>query len=212
MHQQQGRSDGDPPLSDCDSEDELAQDAVDYSESMKMFAREILELVATKACNETGASSLLSIVNKYYGEYLPQNLQIPYTYIQLQRIAEKPKSCTKLLDVCAHKDCHVYDTDDDRDSCPVCSHPRTSKRKRQMMLTDLPERLTRMMSVKELASAMRYPATREVGDGDVWDGQLMEGATIGDDTSLILHLGLCSDGYYIDIIYRYKMLNQLSSC
>lgn len=176
-------------------DDDDARDNIDYHERHKRFAREVIELIANKECNESGAARLLSLVNEYYGDDLPKNLRVPYTVHQLTKFAGKPKTTTQLLDVCARGDCHVYDTHDSRTHCPECAHIRRTKDPRQIMLTDMPGRLARMMEVPEIARALRYPLEREPGDGDVWDGKFMARATLGDEENLVLHLGLCSDGY-----------------
>jgi hypothetical protein len=43
-----------------------------------------------------------------------------------------------------------------------------------MLVFNAAKTIQQMYEVPELASALKYPISRETGDGDVWDGALLK--------------------------------------
>ena len=72
-----------------------------------------------------------------------------------------------------------------------------------MLVFNAAKTIQQMYEVPELANALKYPISRETGDGDVWDGALLKDWTDEMKTN-VLPLAFSSDG---TVLQKWKQLS-----
>jgi hypothetical protein len=172
--EEEEEADVDTEPDDEDPEEPLSE--LDLAIAMlKMMSIEILEAIADKHVTRHGAEVMGKIFEKNLLPFmtLPAGVSIPKTYYMFQKLAGFAGNKSWLCDICPKKDHHVFFPEDADTVCPKCGRDRSSER--QMIVFDIVDRLKRIWAVPKLARALKYAMTREKGDGDVWDGQLLSG-------------------------------------
>ena len=137
----------------------------------KQFSREILELMGSNDVRQTHILKVLAIASRFYGGV--EGEPMPTTIWHLKKKAGYvPSTSTVVHPVCGNDHVHRFGTT--RCHCGLTLMTRWP---RGIVVPDVGDRVRRMFAQPKIAEAFLYATTREVVDGDVWDGVLARNIT-----------------------------------
>jgi hypothetical protein len=155
-----------PPL-----EAEVDQPEVDHV----VFAQDLVLLVVNHGITWKAVELVVKLVNSHVrGRTLNKNL--PATAYQLKKITACRPGNAKLVHVCPVCD---FVFNGDQQLCTPCGLPPRLRHTRQMLLNDVSITIKQMFGVPRIAEAFEYAFYRKPGDGDVWDGSVMQEIPLG---------------------------------
>ena len=95
-------------------------------------------------------------------------MELPATQWMIKKQAGLESKQVNTLTACL-KPTHSYILNTDESHCPKCGSCPERASNNTVMLPDVIKYVTKLMSFRKYAHAMKYPLTRERGDGDMWD-------------------------------------------
>jgi hypothetical protein len=148
------------------------------------FAQDLVLLVVNHGITWKAVELVVKLVNSHVrGRTLNKNL--PATAYQLKKITACRPGNAKLVHVCPVCD---FVFDGDQQLCTPCGLPPRMRHTRQMLLNDVSITIKQMFGVPQIAEAFEYAFHRKPGDGDVWDGSVMQGIPLGTHAAASNHL------------------------
>jgi hypothetical protein len=139
------------------------------------FAKDLVLLVINHGISWKAVELVVKLVNSHVrGRML--NKKLPATAYQLKKITSCRPGNAKLVHVCPVCD---FVFDGDQQLCTPCGLPPRMRHTRQMLLNDVKITIRQMFGVPRIAEAFEYAYQRKPGDGDVWDGSVMQGIPLG---------------------------------
>jgi hypothetical protein len=139
------------------------------------FAKDLVLLVINHGITWKAVELVVKLVNSHVrGRTLNKNL--PATAYQLKKITACRPGNAKLVHVCPGCD---FVFNGDQQLCTPCGLPPRLRHTRQMLLNDVSITIKQMFGVPRIAEAFEYAFHRKPGDGDVWDGSVMQGIPLG---------------------------------
>ena len=175
----------DPKVPDHVLESPPMQAEVDPAEVDHVaFAQDLVLLVVNHGITWKAVELVVKLVNSHVrGRTLNKNL--PATASQLKKITACRPGNAKLVHVCPVCD-FVFDGDQQLGT--PCGLPPRMRHTRQMLLNDVSITIKQMFGVPRIAEAFEYAFHRKPGDGDVWDGSVMQGIPLGTHAAASNHL------------------------
>jgi hypothetical protein len=155
------------------------------------FAKDLVLLVINHGISWKAVELVVKLVNSHVrGRTLIKNL--PATAYQLKKITACRPGSAKLVHVCPVCD---FVFDGDQQLCTPCGLPPRMRHTRQMLLNDVKITIRQMFGVPRIAEAFEYAYHRKPGDGDVWDGSVMQGIPLGTHAAVSNYLILQEVSY-----------------
>ena len=139
------------------------------------FAKDLVLLATNHGITWKAVELVVKLVNSHVRSRT-LNKDLPATAYQLKKITACRPGNAKLVHVCPVCD-FVFDAD--QQLCTPCGLPPRMRHKRQMLVNDVKITISQMFGVPRLAEAFEYAYHRKPGDGDVWDGSVMQEIPLG---------------------------------
>ena len=139
------------------------------------FAKDLVLLVTNHGITWKAVELVVKLVNSHVRSRT-LNKDLPATAYQLKKITACRPGNAKLVHVCPVCD-FVFDAD--QQLCTPCGLPPRMRHRRQMLMNDVKITIRQMFGVPRIAEAFEYAYHRKPGDGDVWDGSVMQGIPLG---------------------------------
>jgi hypothetical protein len=172
----------DDDADDDDVDQERDRRVAGWPAAVESYCKELVELVAVNSVSQTGAAAVSKLTRDRFSAYLPLEPELPATMYSILKYAHKGNpahahSPSELQVVCPQKDCCVIELDDVlTKNCTHCNARLLyddNTPRREMLVTDVRDRIKRFYAQPTLARALKYPVVRTKGEGDIWDARLL---------------------------------------